>query len=302
VIGFELPGRRDAVAAPVARASLRIVSPGYLEAMGIPLLAGRGLEERDAGGGPTAVLVNRSFADAYLRDLEPVGFRLPGAIRPSGDAEIVGVIGDVRHAGLDAEARPELYVSYRQAGEEFGLMHGGPTLVVRTQGDPLAWAPSLERHLQGLDPGLAAAAPLSMEQRVSGSLSRPRLYAGLLAGFAALALLLASIGVYAVLARSVEARRREIGVRLALGATPGDVLGLVVGEGVRLALLGVGLGLVAAAMLAPALASLLFGVAPRDPVTFVAVPALLSVVAIAACALPARSAAALDPAQTLRAE
>jgi len=270
--------------------------------MGIPVLAGRSLDAHDQGPGPLSVLVNRSFANAYLRDLDPVGMRIPGMMGPRSEAEIVGVIGDVRHAGLDAEPTPELYVSYLQAGGGLGPTPAGPTLVVRTAGDPLAWAPSLERHLQQLDPGLATAAPLSMEQRVAGSLSQPRLYASLLSAFSGLALLLASIGVYGVLARSVEARRREIGVRLAIGAAPVDVLRLVLGEGVRLTLLGAGAGLAVAAALAPALSGLLFGVEPRDPVTFLSVPLLLALVATAASALPARRAASLDPAETLRAE
>jgi len=303
IVAFELPGRPASSPEDFPRASLRIVSPGYRSAMGIPLVAGRFLSDRDGPGASPALVVNEAFVRAYLPEEEAVGFELPDPFgEEGGTARVVGIVGDVRHAGLDTEPQPEIYLSLRRAGREMGMMRGGLTLVARTVGDPLAWVPALRARIRQLDPSLALGNVMTMERRVAASVAQPRLYAALLGAFAALALTLAAVGIYGVLAYSVALRQREIGVRMAVGARRSDVVRLVLGQGMRLTVAGLLIGLAAAAGLAPALESLLFGVAPRDLATFLAVPLLLAAVAGVACALPAARAASLSPVETLRTE
>jgi predicted permease len=303
IIAFQLPGRpRVSRMEDMPRAGLRIVSPGYRTAIGTPLIAGRDLSDEDSRDRSPAIVVNEAFVRTYLPDQDPLSVEIPGIAGQRGrTARIVGVLADVRHTGMDSEPQPEVYISYRQADSLPGARRG-PMIVVRTTADPVAFAPTLRAQLASLDSQLALGDVMTMEQRVSASIAEPRLYAVLLGAFSALALILAAIGVSGVLAYTVSQRRREIGVRMALGARADDILRMVVGEGLRMTAIGVACGLIAALFLAPFLESLLFGVVARDALTFVAVPTGLVLIALLACGIPARRAARIDPMETLRSD
>jgi ABC-type antimicrobial peptide transport system permease subunit len=209
---------------------------------------------------------------------------------------VVGVVGNVRHLGLDSEPRPEAYRHMLTSPPT------GPTVVVRTAGRPQSLIPTLRAAVRELDRDLPAATVQTMDEIIARSVAERRFLVVLLGAFAAVALALASIGIYGVVSNSVAQRTHEIGVRMALGATRGDVLRLVVSQGMRPALCGLALGLLAALALTRAMRGLLFGVGARDPVTFTAAALLLAAVAVAACYLPARRATKVDPMAALRYE
>ena len=271
----------------------RTSTPGYLETLGIPLLRGRTFSEQDAADVGRAVLINSTLARRYWGDQEPVGQR----IQVWGqEHEIVGVVSDVHHFGLDEAPAPELYLPHAQnpAGDMF--------LAIRTGGDPAQLAATIRREIAALNPDAAVGEVRTMD-RVRAEFTAPeRLMAGLLGAFALVALVIAAIGVYGVMAYAVSQRTREIGVRLALGAQMSDVLRLVVGQGMVLAATGLVLGLAAAFGLTRFLRSLLYGVEPADPATFVTVVLLLAVSALIAVYVPARRAARLNPLVAIRAE
>ena len=231
---------------------------------------------------------------------DPIGRRIRIGVRTAdGDPEvfeIVGVVGDVHHGTLGRAMEPELYVPAAQHTWGWGV------LAVRTATDPAATAAAVRRAVSGLDPELAVIATSTMRERLAASLAAPRFVASLLSVFAAVAAALAGIGLYGVLATMVVQRAGEIGVRMALGARLADVLRLVVGEAARMAGVGIAIGLVASALLTRLMAALLFGVGPRDPVTFALVAVALFAIALAAAALPAWQAARIDPASALRHE
>ena len=265
--------------------------------MGIPIVAGRALTERDSGDGPAVVLVNESFARQYFPGDDALGQRL--IMGPGGPQEIVGIVGDVRHTGLDAAATPEVYQSYRAATTR---VTGRMNLAIRTTGDPLRVVPFLREMVAELDPTLPLDNVGTMAARLSASVAQPRFLASVLAVFAALAVLLAALGVYGVLAESVAQRQREIGIRMALGADPPAIMRLILGRGALLVAIGVAGGLAASVAASRVVASLLFGVSRTDPLTYAIVPVVLASVALAACYLPARRATAVDPMTALRAE
>ncbi len=279
---------------PTARA--QIVSAGYFPAMGLRLVDGRWLTRLDETTGADVVMVNDAFARQYLEG-SAVGQQLGG---PGGTQEIIGVVADVRHRGLDSEPTPELYSSYTQARR--GLFQGGTTLVLRTLGDPLRVVPFLRDAVLEIDPTLPLDDVMTMEARLATSVAQPRFYATLLGGFAVLALTLAGVGIYGILSYMVSQRSNEIGVRMALGARRGSILSLVLKQGAWLTGLGVAIGLAGAYGVTGLLASLLFGVTATDPVTFVVVPFVLTLVAFLACYLPARRATRVDPMVALRYE
>jgi putative ABC transport system permease protein len=282
----------------------RTVEPGYLAAMGLRLRAGRFLTDSDTETSQPVLVVNKSFADQYLGD-NPVGRRLPLSLYRQAEWEIVGVVDDMKQGGLETAgfvstadaAQPEMFSSYRQ----FGAMRPDDIFfVARTSGDPSALAPAVRAIVRELAPALVLDSVMSMDDRLMSSLSRPRAYALVLGGFAAFALAIAAVGLFGVLSYSVAQRSREIGVRTALGAQPRDVVALVLRSGMAITGAGLMAGLAIAALLAASLSKILYGVSPYDPVTFVAVPAVLALAAAAACIAPAQRAARIDPIRALR--
>jgi putative ABC transport system permease protein len=283
------------------------VSPGYFRTMRIPLRAGRELTERDLTASP-AVVVNEAFARAFWPSQDPVGRQvtLHKAVQGRPDfgealpSTVVGVVGDVHHFGLDTPTEPQVYVPFTRN------VWGHMTLVARAATASAVLLTILPRTVRQVDPdipmtlggGTSAVGTID----IHGGLASRELDTWLLGGFAAFALILAAIGVYGLLAYSVAQRRREIGIRVALGASRGDVLRHVVANGMRLAAIGIALGVGGALALTRLLAALLYGIGASDPGTFAAVTALLSLVALVACYLPARQATRVDPMMALRSE
>jgi putative ABC transport system permease protein len=269
----------------------RIVSPGFFHTLGIPLLRGRDLTDAD-GPATTSALVSQATAHKFWGNADPIGRQF----RRVADAKaltVVGVVGDVRSTTLNQES-PAVY--FPSARRVWPLMD----VVVRTGGQPLAVLPVVRQKVHELDPQLPLATVRTLDDWVSSTAAQPRLNAQLFGIFAAVALLIAAVGIYGVLAYSVNQRTREIGLRMALGAQRAGVLRLIIGEGMTVGLIGIGAGLAAAVALSRALSSLVFGVPVNDPVTFSAVGALLTLVALAACAVPARRASRVDPMVALR--
>jgi putative ABC transport system permease protein len=275
------------------------VSPGYFETMGIPLRRGRDFTGSDRDGRPGVVIVSEALAKRYWPAQDPIGKRIKLPLPPTAfDGKwltVVGVAGDARYRELRA-TRLDLYMSYLQSD------HVAQNLVARTDGDAALVAPLLRRAIQELAPDVPPPGVTTMGHAVSEALGGPRFAALLFSTFALVALLLAALGLYGLLAWSVRRRTREIGVRVALGARPIDVGRLVLGEGLALTAAGLALGFVAALLAARVLSALLFGVGPTDGATLAAASGLLLVVAALACALPARRALRMDPAAALRHE
>jgi putative ABC transport system permease protein len=279
-------------------ADIRVATPGYFEVMQIPLLRGRLLSDQDGPHAPRVVLVNEPFLREYFPGEEAVGKHLSifGGEQGYNEFEIVGVVGGVRHFALRTPPRPEMYVPYAQA------VSSQMNLVVRSAGDPAQLSAAVRDAVASVDKGEAIATPQTMDEIVAISTAGDRFNALLLGLFAMVALVLAAAGIYGVVSYSVSQRTREIGLRVALGAQPRDVLRLVVGRGMRLALAGVAIGIAGSFLLARLLASQLFGVTASDPATFATVSALLAGVALAACWIPARRATKVDPMTALRYE
>jgi putative ABC transport system permease protein len=278
-------------------ADWRAITPGYLHTMGMTLAQGRAFTEQDTKDSQPVVLVNEALARAYLPGQDPLGKRIGNFGNGSGDRVIVGVVRDFKQVGLDTNVRLEVYTL--QAQTPWG---NSRDIVVRTAGEPLALANALRSQVQSLDRNLPIARLQTMESLVSGSVSQPRFRTLLLSLFAALALILAMIGIYGVIAYSVTQRTHEIGIRLALGAQRRDVLQLVLRQGMRLTGIGVLAGLAGALAMTRLMQGLLFGISPTDLLTFAAIPLLLTGVALLACWLPARKATKVDPLIALRHE
>ena len=275
------------------------VSAEYFRTMRIPILAGRAFSDAEASAGANKVaLVSAALAELLWPNESPIGKRMRVGGPDAPARTIIGVTGNVRHAGLDAKTTLQWYIPERQ----MFFSDNQEVLVVRTAGDPIALAPAVRRAIAAIDPTQPILKIATMDDVVAASTSQRRLALVLFGAFAAAALLLAIAGIYGVLAGSVSERTREIGVRSALGATPASLIGLVVGQGGRLAALGIVLGLAGSFALTRYLQSLLFGVAPNDPATLVGVCVLLSCVTLAACLVPAARAARVDPSAALRAE
>ena len=272
-------------------ASWSTITPAYFEALRIPIVAGRAFNERDGENAPKAVIVNRTLAQKHFgSETAAVGKRL--TIWPDEEfpREIVGVVGDTKTSTLEAESGEQIYTPHAQDGS-WGFM----ALAIRTAGDPAALTTVVRREVAALDPDLPLFNVRTMEDVVAASVGTRRVSMLLFAVFAAAALLLAAVGIYGVMAYSVTQRTQEIGIRLALGAQKGDVLRMVVRQGMTLALIGIAVGVAGALGLTRVIANLLFGVKAADPLTFAAISLLLALVAFAACYLPARRAAKLDP-------
>jgi ABC-type antimicrobial peptide transport system permease subunit len=295
-IAFMIPGDGDSQQR--AAADVRIVSPDYFDAMGIPIVEGRGFTDQDRDGQQPALLVNQTFAERYFPNESPVNREFQAG--PTGAQRVIGIVGDVRHQGLDRDVEPEVYFTYLQAAQMFGNMP--LTFAIRTASDPMAVVPEIRRNVLDLDSSLSVDNIRSMEDRLYGSIAEPRFFAVLIGVFAAIALILASVGIYGVLAYSVSQRTREIGIRMALGAEKRNVLRLILGQGLVLTLIGIVSGLAGAFAVTRYLESMLFGLTALDPTVFVAVTALLTITAVLACYVPARRATRVDPIVALRHE
>jgi len=270
---------------------IRIVTEGYIRAMGIPLRAGRDFEERDGSSGVKVAMVNESLARKLWPGQDPVGQQI---LNPD-PITVVGVVADVRHLALEKEAGFELYFDMRQTGD-----YSSVDLVVRTRTDPSALAGGVRAALVPINPSLPANEFRPLEMLVDKAVSPRRFIVLLLGGFAAIALILASLGIYGVISYSVSQRTQEIGIRMALGASAGHVRVRVLRQAMTLALAGVFAGAVGAWVTSRLLGSLLYGVSANDPLTFGAMVALLTMVAMAAAYFPARRASMVDPMTALR--
>jgi predicted permease len=297
VAGFELPPRETGGKPTRARALQHQITPGYAEALSLRLVEGRFFAPADVGAS-RRMLVNREFARQYLAPGPVVGLQLPNVSRGPELTEVVGVVADVLKDGLDAKPQPEVYL-LAQPGRPF---RRDASVVVRTAGDPLRLAASLRALLRQVDGTAAVDQVGTLAERVRGSVSQPRFATAALSSFALLALALSALGIYAVLSYAVTQRRRELGVRAALGATRQDLLRLVLKQGLAFTLAGLAFGMAGAAAFSRVMADLLFGVPPLDPFTFALAPLPLLLAATAACLVPARRAAAADPADVLRSE
>jgi len=272
----------------------RIASPGYFRLMGIPLLAGRDFTEQDGPGQPDVIVVSRATAQKFWGSQNPIGKMIHRPTVAAGFT-VIGVVGDVRHTALNQEF-PCLYFS--AATRTAGLMD----VVVRTQGRPESVQTAARSRIHDIDAELPLANVRTLEEYVYDTAAQPRLNAALLVVFAGVALLIAAIGVYGVLAYSVNQRTREIGLRMALGAQPSGVLWWIAGRGMMVAMAGIGAGFAGAVALSRVLSSLLYEIQPHDSLTFTAVAVLLSAVALTACLVPARRASRVDPIVALREE
>ena len=293
--GFTIEG----VQPPPNNAIHRQVSANYLQTVGIALREGRYLDNRDDQNSQPVLIVNETMARKYWPGESAVGKR----IKFGDDAPwttIVGVIADVHDMGLDVPVKSEMYLPHRQI---MGFQGYKPRdLVIRTTGDPLQLVPAVRREVHAVDPDQPVSNIATMDEVLDSETQSRSVGMMLLVAFAWLAFLLAVMGIYAVLAYFVTQRRAEIGVRLALGATPRAILALVLKKGMSLALIGVVVGLVAALVLTRLMTSLLFGVSPSDPTTFATIALLLISVALLACYIPARRATKVDPLVALRYE
>ena len=299
---IELEGRHEAPAGGEFRMYRHRVTPGFFSTLGIPLVKGRDFTVDDHAQAPRVAIISETMARRYWPDEDPIGKRLRedsrGAPIPNPWLSIVGVVGEVKYRGLpqNPNADPDVYIPLAQTPV------GNLFLAARSGVDPNSLVAAVRGVLQKLDPNLPAYEVTTMAEQVTNQTTRSRFSAWLLGVFGALALALAAIGIYSVMAYAVEQRSREIGVRVALGARAGDVLKMVIGQGMRLALLGVALGLGAALALTQLMKRLLFGVGAADPLTYGAIALLLTLVALLACYVPARRATKVDPIVALRIE
>jgi predicted permease len=278
-------------------ASVNVVSPGFLKTLGIPLLRGRDFNAADSADRPLVAIVSEAFVRRFFPDEDAIGKRfspiVPGGQKPEW-TEIIGVARDSKYASVNEDPQPVVYIPILQKHET------GVTLYVRTTMPPAALLADIRREIQALEPNLPVPNIETVEQTIGTSLYVPRMGAWLVGIFAALALLLASVGVYGVMSFATARRTRELGIRMALGANSHAVFSLVIREGMKLVFIGAAIGLAAALLLSGMLAAFLTGIGPRDVFTFVTVPFVLAAVAFAACYLPARRAMAVSPIEAIR--
>jgi putative ABC transport system permease protein len=302
---FSIEGRPVLPMADQPEVDVRLISTGYLRTMHVPVIRGRDFEESDAAGRTGVVLISDALAHRFFPNEDPIGKHLTLTFFADAPREIVGIVGNVKTDQL-SETRPvdTIYMAASQLGPSTGQAWDsfGLSLAVRTKSDPHAAANAVAGAIHEFGPDIPVSNVFSMDDLIAQSMSPQRFNVMLLAAFAGLALLLAAVGIYGVLSYTVRRRVREIGIRMALGASQSDILRLVVSDGMKPILLGVALGVIAAIALSRLVASLLFGVPPTDPMTFTAVTLLLVIVGIAANTLPAYRATKVEPTQTLREE
>jgi len=299
ITGFRRTDQPEPDSAAMPSASLRIVSADYFRTMRIPIRSGRLFDGRDTSAAPDVVLINERAAQRYFAGLNPLGQQILVSAQLARDARsgpktIVGVVGNVKYDALDEETPAEIYMPYGQHHVD------GFTVAVRTSADPRAVVPSLRRHVAALDPLLPLANVKSLASLVDSSIVGRRFIMIVFLAFAVVAAALSAIGVYGVLAYLVSQRTKEIGVRLAIGASPSGVVWLFVREGIALTAVGLAAGLAAALAAGQWIRSLLFGVTAADPTTFAGVACALMVAAVLATYVPARRAANVNPADALR--
>lgn len=277
-------------------ADVRTVMPGYFQTLGIPLKQGRDFTAADnVPGAPPRFIVSEAFVRKYLRNEDPLSKTISVYMaRDNPYSEIIGVAGDVRQDSLDKEPAPAVYYVHTN------LKYTNMVFAARVDGDPLALAGPVRRIIREMDPALPMAGVRTLDEIVGQTIARQRFAAMLLVGFSLAALVLASVGIYGVLAYAVSERTREVGIRLAVGADPARIVALILGSGARMAGAGTAIGVFGALALSYLLKTLLFGVSTRDPMTFVAVPLILMTIALMAAWLPARRASKIDPMQALR--
>ncbi|HEV2445521.1 MAG TPA: FtsX-like permease family protein, partial [Candidatus Sulfopaludibacter sp.] len=301
IMRFE--GRPDVTPAQAPVVNYFAVTPGYFETMGMRIVRGRAIADRDIASAPPAVVVNQTLVDRYFPGQDPVGKRLEiGFATPPNWRQIVGVVADVRTAGLDQDTPVQAYVSYFQDPNTLGLGPGPITVLARTSGNPAAAGAAMKSAILNVDRAQPVYAMQPMTQIIGQSVAQRRFSMILLAFFAASALFLAALGLYGVMSYVVAQRTSEIGIRMALGARPGQVLLLVERQGMLLVLAGLAIGLGGGLLLTRLMASLLFHVSPADPAALLAGALTLFAVSVAACYLPARRAAQVDPLIALRYE
>ncbi len=293
---FLAEGAPEPPAGEDQQAQWNVVSPGSFATLGVPLLRGRDFGRRDTGGSPPVAIVSRELVRQMFGNADPLGKRIRSHRDENVYREIVGIAGDVRFFGADDELQPIVYVPHSQSA------WGAMVVALRTQGDPAAVLPAVRRAVAAVDPELPLDEVRTMDAVFASSVATRRFVAGLIGGFAAMAVLLALVGVYGVLAYDVGQRRREIGVRMALGSRRGAVVGLVVREAAVLVVAGVAAGLLAGLLLSGQLAPLLYETRAKDPATFALVPIALAAVALLAAWVPARRASRVEPMAALRLE
>jgi len=282
----------------IPSANYRVISPQYFRTLEIPLIRGRVFTEQDVAGAPRVVIINEALARRYCPNEDPIGkqIKLGRYIQANPLHTIVGIVGNIKHRGLDSEYVPEFYYPYAQTPERFSA------IVVRSQGDPLSLTTAVRNAVMEVDKEQPLTRIRTMEMAISDSVTQRRLNMILLGIFGVLALALAAVGIYGVMAYTVTQQTREIGIRMALGARRRDVLKSVAGQGMLLAASGVGIGLAGAFLVTRLMETLLFDVKPTDPATFGGIALLLLAVAFFACCIPARRATKVDPVVALRSE
>ena len=300
LLHFNIYGRPPKSPHDYIATGYRTTTPNYFETLGMPLAEGRFFTAADTEKAPAVVVINATMAKTYFPGENPLGKRLQVGATPESDVpwmEVVGVVGDVRQ-GLDLDPKAEMYLPYRQADQLLPVFQ--LSIVLRTATDPMLQASALRSALAEIDPNQPLVRVRTMEENMAATVAQPRFRTWLIGIFAGLALILAGVGVYGVMSYTVTQRTSEIGIRVTLGAQPEDVFRIVVGEGLRLALTGVGAGMLGALALTRLLRSFLYGVSAYDPLTFVGVALILTLVAVAASFFPARRATLVDPMVALR--
>jgi len=302
LIHFNIYGRPPKTPNDYIAAGYRGVTANYFETLGIPLLQGRLITPADKEKAPAVVLINATMAKTYFPGENPLGKRMQIGATPESEVpwmEVVGVVGDVTQ-GLGLDPKAEMYLPYRQADQLLPVFQ--LSVVLRTAGDPHQQAAALRSAIAEIDPNQPLVKVRTMEDNMAATVAQPRFRTWLIAIFAGLALMLAAVGIYGVMSYSVTRRTSEIGIRITLGAQPVDVFRIVVGEGLRFALVGVGVGVAGGLILTRLLGSFLYGISASDPLTFFAVALLLILVSATASFFPARRATRVDPIVALRYE